>query len=108
MLLIRVACFTLAVLLLTETIGTNWGWYLALGVFGMASFNLINLVAAFISFWLMTGVFEPGDAWHTTLCVFTLVALLQGLIWAPRVHWQTVRWEFSGPSDGRRRGWRRE
>lgn len=102
MLLIRAVCFTLAVLLLTETIGDNWGWYLALWVLCFASFSLISMVASFISFWLMIGVFQPSDAWHTVLAVFTLVALLQGLIRRPAWSWQTVRWEFLGPGDDNR------
>ena len=99
MLLIRVACFALAVLLLTETIGTNWGWYLALWVLCLASFSLISLAAAFISFWLMIGLFTPSDAWHTVLAVFTLVAVLQALIRRPVLSWQTVRWELLRPGD---------
>ena len=108
MLLIRVAAFTLAVLLLTETVGDNWGWYLALWILCLASFSLVSMAAAFISFWLMTGLFEPGDGWHTVLTVFTLVALLQALIRRPTVGWQTVRWELlrTGEDDQPRR-WRR-
>jgi hypothetical protein len=106
-LLIRAACFALAVLLLTETIGDNWGWYLALWVLCLASFSFISLAAAFISFWLMIGLFTPSDAWHTVLAIFTLVALLQGLIRRPMVGWQTVRWELLGTGDDQPPRWRR-
>jgi hypothetical protein len=101
-LLIRVACLTLSVLLLTETIGTNWGWYLALWVLCIASFSLISFAAAIISFWLMIGLFTPGDAWHTLLAVFTLVAVLQALTrrqspW----RWQAVVLDYNGDDYGR-------
>lgn len=101
MLLIRVVCFALSVLLFTETIGANWGWYLALWVLCFASFSLVSLAASFISFWLMVGVFEPGDAWHTVLAVFTLVAVLQALLrrqspW----RWQTAVWSYNGDEYG--------
>src|SRR3954468_21977812 len=108
MLLIRVAAFTLAVLLLTQIVGDNWGWYLALWVLCLASFSLISMAAAFISFWLMTGLFQPSDTWHTVLAVFTLVAVLQGLVRRPTVGWQTVRWQVLGTGDdGEPRHWRR-
>jgi hypothetical protein len=106
-LLIRVACFALSVLLLTEAIGPNWGWYLSLWLLCFASFSLISVAAAFISFWLMVGVFEPSDAWHTVLAVFTLVSVLQALTRRQaQWHWQTAVWE----NDGGRRGrsWRFE
>jgi len=106
-LLIRVASFALAILLLTETIGTNWGWYLALWVLCLASFSLISLAAAFISFWLMVGLFTPSHAWHTVVAVFTLVAVLQALIRRPVVTSQTVRWELLGTGKDEPSRWRR-
>ena len=107
MLLIRVVCFTLAVLLLTETTGTDWGWYLALWILCFGSFSLISWAASFISFWLMAGVFEPGDAWHTVLAVFTIVAVLQALINRQTWRWQTAFWDFGEPGEGRVRRWGR-
>jgi hypothetical protein len=100
-LLIRVVCFALSVLLLTETVGTNWGWYLALWVLCFASFSLLSLVSSFISFWLMVGAFEPNDAWHTVLAVFTLVAVLQALITRQSPwRWQTVVVDYGGDEYG--------
>src|SRR3954454_12535860 len=101
MLLLRVVCFALSVLLFTETIGANWGWYLALWVLCFASFSLLGLAASFISFWLMVGVFESSDTWHTILAVFTLVAVLQALVrrqspW----RWQTVVLDYGGDEYG--------
>jgi hypothetical protein len=100
-LLIRVVCFALSVLLLTETVGSNWGWYLALWVLCFASFSLLSVVCSFISFWLMVGLFEPSDAWHTVLAVFTVVAVLQALTrrqspW----RWQTVVLDYDGDEYG--------
>ena len=103
MLLIRVVCLTIAVLLLTETIAADWGWYLALWVLCFASFGLISLAASFVAFWLMLGVFHPDDAWHTVLSVFTLVAVLQALIRRQTWRWQTIVWDFDG---GQMRRWR--
>ena len=101
MLLIRVVCFAISVLLLTETIGTNWGWYLALWVLCFASFSLLSLAASFISFWLMVGLFTPSDAWHTMLAVLTLVAVLQALTRRPSTwRWQTVVLDYSGDEYG--------
>ena len=106
MLLVRVVCFTIAVLLLTETLPADWGWYLALWVLCFASFSLVSLAASFVSFWLMVGVFESGDAWHTVLAVFTLVAVLQALIRRQTWQWRVVTWNFGGPPGRRLRGWR--
>jgi hypothetical protein len=97
MFLIRVVCFTLSVLLLTETIEPDWGWYLALWVLCFASFSLLGLAASFVSFWLMVGVFEPSDAWHTVLAVFTLISLLQSMVRRSTWQWRTVRYEIRGP-----------
>jgi hypothetical protein len=104
-LLIRVVCLAISVLLLTETVGDNWGWYLALWVLCRASFSLLSMASAFISFWLMIGVFEPSQAWHTVLSVFTLVAVLQALTRRPSSGgWQTMVWHYEGPGDRWRRG----
>jgi hypothetical protein len=59
----------------------------------LGSFSLISVAAAFISFWLMVAVFEPSEAWHTVLTVFTLVSMLQALIRRPTMEWHTVRWQ---------------
>ena len=107
MLLIRVAAFTLAVLLFAGTIEPSWGWYLALWVFCLASFSLVSVATGFISFWLMVGVFEPSDAWHTVLAVFTLVAVVQALLRRQTWEWRTVRWDL-GDTPGVRRRWRGE
>ena len=101
MLLIRAVCFVLSALLLTELVGDNWGWYMALWVLCFASFSLLNLAASFIAFWLMLGVFRPSDASHTVLAVFTLVSVLQALTrrstpW----RWQTVVLSYGGGEDG--------
>ena len=109
MLLIRVVCFALAVLLFTEAVGSNWGWYLALWVLCIASFSLLSLASAFIAFWLMVGVFQPSDAWHTVLAVFTLVAMLQALTRRQsQWRWQTVVWDNRESGGRRGRSWRYE
>jgi hypothetical protein len=105
-LLIRVICLTLAVLLLAEVLQPDWGWYLALWVLCLASFSLMSLAAAFIAFWLMVGVFEPSDAWHTVLAVFTLVAVVQALTRRPTWGWQVAAWDWDGGSVRRLRRWR--
>jgi hypothetical protein len=107
MLLTRVVAFTLAVLLFAETLEPSWGWYLALWVFCIASFSLVSVAAGFVSFWLMVGLFQPSDAWHTVLAVFTLVAVVQALIRRQTWEWRAVSWDVGETSGGRRR-WRRE
>jgi hypothetical protein len=104
-LLLRVVCFALSVLLLTETLQPDWGWYLALWVLCLASLSLLSLAAAFVSFWLMIGLFEPGDAWHTVLSVFTLVSVLQALIRRQTWQWQAITWQSDDTYGGGR--WRR-
>ena len=109
MLLIRAASFAISVLLLTETIGSNWGWYLALWVLCIASFSLLSMASAAISFWLMIGLFEPSDAWHTVLAVFTLVAVLQALTRRQsQWQWHTEVWDSGRPGGRRGRSWRYE
>jgi len=100
-LLIRTVCFAIAALLLTEVVGENWGWYLALWVLCFTSLSLLSFVASFIAFWLMVGVFRPSDAWHTVLAIFTLVSVLQALTrrsspW----RWQTVVLSYDGEESG--------
>jgi hypothetical protein len=108
-LLIRVVCFAISVLLLTEVVGPNWGWYLALWVLCFASFSFISMAAAFISFWLMVGVFEPSNAWHTVMAVFTLVAVLQALTRRQsQWRWQTAVWTSGEPGGRGGRSWRFE
>lgn len=106
MLLLRVVCFALSVLLLTEALQPDWGWYLALWVLCLASLSLISFAASFVSFWLMTGLFGPGDGWHTVLAVFTLVAVLQALIRRQAWQWQVMTWDAEAPYGRRWRRWR--
>ena len=80
MFIARVVAFTVALLLLSQSVEPAWGWYLALWLGGLLSFTILSLAAALMSLGLATGVFETSEAWHIVLVVFTLVALLRGLL----------------------------
>jgi hypothetical protein len=98
MFIARVVAFTLALLLLSENIEPTPGWYVALWLACMLSFSLLSLIGAAISLSLAIGVFDPAESWHVVLVVFTLIALLRGLINRPASVWRAGSFSFRQPS----------
>ena len=73
----RVAAFTIAVLLLSESIESTWGWHLALTFLTLVTIrNLVSFVAFLISSALLVGLLGDNQGTYIALTIFTGVALL--------------------------------
>ncbi|HLF71382.1 MAG TPA: hypothetical protein VI759_04450 [Dehalococcoidia bacterium] len=77
----RLAAFTVALLLLTESVEPSSGWYVVLLLMTlMTMFDLLSMVAFTIAFLLIIGVIHDGQGANIALSIFTGASLLKSLL----------------------------
>jgi hypothetical protein len=99
----RLAAFTIALLLLGESIEhgwgvePDWGWYLAIVLLTLiTAWDLVSLVACVLSFLLLVGGIDEGRAAFIALSIFTGVALIRPRGRGNRLRWRTASWWLEG------------
>jgi hypothetical protein len=77
----RLAAFTLAVLLFSDSIQPTWGWHLGLVLLTLVSIrDLVSFVAFLLSSGLLIGIVDASEAAYITLTIFTGAALLLSIL----------------------------
>ncbi|HLF78302.1 MAG TPA: hypothetical protein VJB57_12520 [Dehalococcoidia bacterium] len=105
---VRLAAFTISLLLLTESIEPGWGvspawgWYLSIILLAMVTLgDLLSLVTFVLAFLLLLGGIEEERASFIALTIFSGAAMLRRLTRraSPSGSWsvRTWRWGLPGP-----------
>ena len=106
---IRLAAFTVSLLLLLEALDPgwgvqgSWGWYLGLFFLTLlTAWDFVSLIAAIIAFSLLVGIFDASKAAFVALAIFTGFALIRprGPQGAARAGWRAWSWQVNRRWDG--------